>query len=158
MDYLHTHPGVKLRFFASDMQLHIDSDDAYLVAPKAKSWVAGYLYLSDKYKLYTNIPYPSLNELIHVECVLLKHIVHCSDRNKWDFHNCKAAIPILHMLSALWHPQSIVPLKVDNATAAVFSNSTLKNTQQIMGYANVLDNRSCNKPTKLSTGIQNQII
>ena len=42
MDYLHTHPNVRLRYHKSDMQLHIDSDAAYLVAPKAKSRVAGY--------------------------------------------------------------------------------------------------------------------
>ena len=42
MDYLHTHPDAKTRYHASDMQLYIDSDAAYLVAPKAKSRIAGY--------------------------------------------------------------------------------------------------------------------
>ena len=41
MDYLATHPNAVLRFKASDMRLHIDTDAAYLVAPGAKSRFAG---------------------------------------------------------------------------------------------------------------------
>ena len=48
MDYLHTHPSAKLRSHKSDMCLHIDTNAAYLVAPKAKSRIAGYYYLSNK--------------------------------------------------------------------------------------------------------------
>ena len=76
------------------MQLHADSDDAYLVAPKAKYRVGGYFYLSDNTQS-TTIPHLSLNTSIHVECAL--------GRNKWSFYNCKAAIPIVHMLLALGH-------------------------------------------------------
>ena len=41
MDYLNTYPDAYIRFYASDMILHIDIDAAYLVAPKAKSCIAG---------------------------------------------------------------------------------------------------------------------
>ncbi len=41
MDYLHTHHNAKIRYKASDMQLYVDSDAAYLVAPKEKSRIAG---------------------------------------------------------------------------------------------------------------------
>ena len=51
------------------MQLLLDSDAAYLVAPKAKSRVAGYFYLS------TKSGQPTLNAPIHVECALLKHVI-----------------------------------------------------------------------------------
>ena len=37
MDYAATYPDVFIRYYASDMVLHVDSDSAYLVAPKAKS-------------------------------------------------------------------------------------------------------------------------
>lgn len=47
MDYLNTYPVAFLRYHASDMVLHVDTDTAYLVVPKAKSRVAGYFYLSD---------------------------------------------------------------------------------------------------------------
>ena len=47
MDYLHTHPDAYIRYHASDMFLYVDSDAAYLVAPKARSRIAGYFYMSD---------------------------------------------------------------------------------------------------------------
>ena len=50
LDYLATHSTSTLRFHCSDMQLHIDTDAAYLVAPNSKSRVAGYYYLSQYYK------------------------------------------------------------------------------------------------------------
>ena len=36
MDYAATYPDISIRYYASDMILHVDSDAAYLVAPKAK--------------------------------------------------------------------------------------------------------------------------
>ena len=50
MDYVNTHDNAFLRFHASDMVLHVDSDAAYLVAPKARSRIAGYYHLTDNPK------------------------------------------------------------------------------------------------------------
>ena len=110
------------------MQLHIDSDAAYLLAPKAKIRVAGYFDLSDKYIKPATIPHSSLNAPMHVEYVILKHVVSSAAEAETSgfFHNYKATIPIIHMLSALGYPQSSIPLKIDNATAVVLSSSTLK--------------------------------
>ena len=47
MDYLNTYPDAYIRYHASDMVLYVNSDAAYLVAPKARSRIAGYYYLSD---------------------------------------------------------------------------------------------------------------
>eukprot|EP00957_Ditylum_brightwellii_P187959 14310479-Ditylum_brightwellii.AAC.1 len=44
MDYLATYPNAVLRFFADNMQLHIDSDAAYLVVNGAKICITGYFY------------------------------------------------------------------------------------------------------------------
>ena len=41
MDYVHTYPNAYIRFYTSDIILHVDSDAAYLVAPKARSRIAG---------------------------------------------------------------------------------------------------------------------
>ena len=46
MDYLHTYPDAFLRFYASDMILHVENDAAYLVALKARRRIAGYFHLS----------------------------------------------------------------------------------------------------------------
>ena len=48
LDYCSTHPEAEIIYQASDMQLMIDSDAAYLVAPKARNRVAGYHYLGNK--------------------------------------------------------------------------------------------------------------
>ena len=69
MDYFHTHPHLKLRYNTSHIQLHIDSDAAYFVTPKAKNRIAGYFYLSIR------TTKPTLNVPIHIECKLLKHVV-----------------------------------------------------------------------------------
>ena len=51
MDYAHTYPDATIRNHASDMQLYIDSDAAYLVLPKACSRGAGNFYFSNKLKI-----------------------------------------------------------------------------------------------------------
>ena len=127
LDYLHTHPNAKIRFHASDMQMHIDSDAAYLVAPKAKSRIVGYFYLSDTYPNQQS-SLPTLNAPVHIECQLLKHVVTSAAEAETSaiFHNTKIGIWIKKMLTALGHPQNIIPIKTDNSTAEAFSNSTLK--------------------------------
>mgnify|MGYP003321455284 FL=1 len=128
MDYLATHPSAKLRFHQSNMQLHIDTDAAYLVAPNSKTRVAGYYYLSDAYNNLPAIPTPRDNAPIHIECHLLKHIVSSAAEAETAgiYHNCSTALTIKHMLEALGHKQHAIPIKTDNSTAASFSNSLLK--------------------------------
>jgi hypothetical protein len=48
MDYAATYPLAIIRYFASDMVLHIDSDAAYLVLPNARSRYAGHYFLSNR--------------------------------------------------------------------------------------------------------------
>ena len=119
MDYLHTYPNAFIRFYASDMVLHVDSDAAYLVAPKARSRIAGYFHLSN----HPNITkHPKLNGAVLVECKTLRHVVSSSAEAEVAgiFHNAGMAIPIRHILQALNHPQPPTPLKTDNSTAAGF--------------------------------------
>ena len=133
LDYLHTHPSSTLRYYKSDMNLHIDSDAAYLVAPGAKSRIAGYFYLSSKSSISststpTSTLSPPLNAPIHVECKTLKHVVSSAAEAETAglFSNCTFAITIRQMLQALGHTPSITPVKTDNKTASSFVNNTLK--------------------------------
>ena len=75
MDYLHTYPDAFLRFYASNMVLHVESDAAYLVAPKARSRIAGYFHLSAHPNKTNN---PTINAAIQVECKTLQHVVSSS--------------------------------------------------------------------------------
>ena len=119
MDYLHTYPDVYVRYYASDMVLYVDSDAAYLVAPKARSRVAGYFYLSGHPNVTKR---PKMNGAILVECKTLRHVVSSSAEAEVAgiFHNASTAVPIRHILEALNHPQPPTPLKTDNSTATGF--------------------------------------
>ena len=119
MDYLHTYPDVCIRFYASDMVLHVDSDAAYLVAPKARSRIACYFYLAEHPNVSKR---PKLNGAILVECKTLRLVVLSSAEAEVAgiFHNASTAIPIRHLLTVLGHPQPPTPLKTDNSTATGF--------------------------------------
>ena len=95
------------------MQLHIDTDAAYLVALNSRTRVAGYYYLSDKYNNLPAVPQPTINAPIHIECNLLKHVVSSAAEAETAgiFHNCTTAFPIKHMLEALGHSQHAIPIK-----------------------------------------------
>ena len=101
------------------MILNIDSDATYLVAPKARSRVAGYYHLSDDPLLKPN---PPLNGAIHIECKTLRHVVSSAAEAERGgfFHNAQVAIPMRHLLAALNHPQSPTSIKTDNFTAHGF--------------------------------------
>ena len=75
------------------MILHVDSDAAYLVAPKARSRVAGFFYCGDKYMTNTT-PCSKLNGPVHIECKTLKHVVASAAEAEIGglFHNCQKAI------------------------------------------------------------------
>ena len=102
------------------MKLYVDSDAAYLVAPMAKSRIAGYFYCSDttKTKLFT----PPLNRPLHVKCKVLRHVVTSAAEAETAglFYNCQTAMYLRRMLTALGHPQNTTPVKTDNGTAAQF--------------------------------------
>ena len=124
VDYLYTHKFATLRYKSSDICLHVDSDAAYLVAPGAKSRIAGYYYLSSKYKPTEDTinPTPTLNAPAHVECRLLKHVVSSSAEAETGgiYANCQTAIPLRHMLETLDHPQLPTTIKTDNENAGQF--------------------------------------
>ena len=92
---------MKLRFHASDMQLHVDSDAVYLVASKARSRVAGY-YSFPNIK-YTSTILQDINHPILVECRTLWHVVASAaeEGTAGVFHNAQTVIPLQRILTAL---------------------------------------------------------
>ena len=103
MDYLHTYPDTFLHFYASDMVLHVESNAVYLVAPKARSRIAGYFHLS-KHPNKTNNPI--INTAIQVECKTLRHVVSSSAEVEVAgiFHNATMSLPMCHILESIGHP------------------------------------------------------
>lgn len=91
------------------MQLFVDSDAAYLVAPKAKSRVAGFYYFKNT---PTNHPLPLSPHPILVECRCLRHVVSSAAEAETAglFQNAQNIISIRRVLEALNHPQNPTPL------------------------------------------------
>ena len=128
MDYAATYPNAKLRYFASDMVLHVDSDAAYLVQSNARSRIAGYYILSTYPPPPPSIPQPAPNAPILVECKTLRTVVASAAEAETGglFHNGQTTIHIRRLLQALGHPQPPTPLKTDNSTSHAFVNKSLR--------------------------------
>ena len=63
----------KEEFYASNMNLQIDSDAVYLVAPKAKSCIAEFFYYTKKTSTTKSVPF--LNGPVHIKCRALCHVL-----------------------------------------------------------------------------------
>ena len=124
MDYAATHQNTYIRYHASDMVLNVDSDAAYLVAPQAKSRIAGYYHLSQN---PTKTQHPTVNGAILVECKTLRHVVASAAEAETAgvFHNAQMAVPIRHFLQALGHQQPPTPIKTDNSTTHGFIHNNI---------------------------------
>ena len=124
LDYVSTFPSIILRYHASDMQLHVDSDAAYLVAPKAKSRIAGFYYFKNNPQ---GQPLDVPNHPVLIECRCLRHVVTSAAEAETAgvFHNAQTTLLLRRILTALRHPQSPTPLKTDNATAANFIHNNI---------------------------------
>ena len=99
LDYAATYPDTKIRFFASDMVLYVESDAAYLVQPNAKSRVAGFYYLSSK-RNNQPTPRPPLNGPIYIVCKTIRHVVASSAEAETSgvFINARETVPIRQTL------------------------------------------------------------
>ena len=124
LDYANTHQDTSLRFYASKMQLTVDSDAAFLVLPKARSRLAGYFRLLDpplnrKYKH---------NGAILIECRAIRNVVTSAAEAETHgvYHNARVAIPLMHLLVEMGHPQLPIPIKTDNSTATGFVNGNIQ--------------------------------
>ena len=128
LDYAATYQNAFIRYHASDMVLHVDSDAAYLVLPKARSRIAGYYQLTD-YPTKDN----SINGPILIECKTIRNVVASAAEAEMGglYHNAQTSIPIRYILQALQHPQPPTPIKTDNATAHgfIYNNINLKKSK-----------------------------
>ena len=123
LDYVATYPNAKIRFYASDMILHVDSDAAYLVQPNARSRYAGYYYLGSPAS--TN---NMLNGAVLVICRTIRNVVASAAEAETGglFGNGQEIIPLRRGLNALDHPQPPTPVKTDNTTSDSFVHSNIR--------------------------------
>ena len=123
LDYVTIYPNPKIRFCASDMILHVDSDAAYLVQPNAQSRYAGYYYLGSQ-----NSTNNTLNGDVLIICRTIWNVVASAAKAEtWGlFGNGQGIIPIRRVLDALDHPQPPTPVKTDNTTSDSFVHSNIQ--------------------------------
>ena len=129
LDYMYTYKNTSIRYHKSDMLLHVDSDAAYLILPKARSRVTGYFQLTNNIKAPTFFT----NGAILIECKALRHVVASSAEAEVGgiFHNAQQTLPIRIALEALDHPQPPTPIKTDNSTAHgfIYKNINMKKSK-----------------------------
>ena len=108
-----------VRFYASDMQLAVNTDAVFLVLPKARSHIAGYFRLLNDpkgpRKYYVD------NGPILIECRTLRSVVSSAAESETHgtFHNAKQALPIIFKLEQMGHKQIYpTPIRTDNSTSA----------------------------------------
>ena len=125
LDYVATHSNAVIRFHASDMCLHVDSDAAYLVLPKARSRLAGHFFLSDHPDLKRTI---TPNGPLLTECKTIRTVVASAAEAETHgiFHNAQTALPIRYLLEQMGHPQPPTPLKTDNKIAEAFVHQEMR--------------------------------
>lgn len=128
LDYATTNPVSTIRYKASDMCLHVESDAAYLVLPKARSRLGGHFYLSDKITSKTTTPTPTPNGPIHNECKTIRNVMSSAAEAEaiGIYHNSRTAVPIRTALEELGHPQPPTIIKTDNSTAHGILNSKIR--------------------------------
>jgi hypothetical protein len=133
LNYCATNPDATIRYIASDMCLHVDSDASYLSVSKARSRVAGFHYLSSKPRDPTKAPastdpLPPSNGAILTPCHILRAVVSSAAEAELGglFYNGKEACPIRITLEELGHPQPPTVLVTDNSTATGIVNDTVK--------------------------------
>jgi hypothetical protein len=129
LNYAVANPDAVLRYRASEMILHVESDASYLSESKARSRYAGYQYLSSRpSESPQNDPIPPFNAAVNVPCQILKEVVSSAAEAELAglFHNAKEACPIRICLEEMGHPQPPTPIVTDNSTAAGIANDTIK--------------------------------
>jgi hypothetical protein len=121
LNYASCNPNASIIYRASDMQLSIESDAAYLVCPQARSRAGGYHYLSNKGTTSFNGP-------IIVIAKVIKNVMSSAAEAEIGalYINAQEAIPYRQCLSDLGHPQGPTPINTDNATAHGIVNNTMK--------------------------------
>ena len=130
LDYCASHPDASIMYNASDMILHVHSDASYLSAPKARSKVGGFFFLSSRpvnVKHPENSPTP-LNGPVHIVSKRLRNVVASAAEAETGalFYNGQEAIPLIRALIEMGHDQPPTPIQTDNTTACGIVNSSIR--------------------------------
>jgi hypothetical protein len=124
LNYCNTHPETKIRYYASDMILHIHSDASYLSENEAKSRAGGLFYMCSDTKTNKKL---TIGEIL-ITSKVLKHVMSLAAEAEIGavFINAKEGAFLRTTLEELEHPQPPTPMETDNTTATGYSNDTIQ--------------------------------
>ena len=97
---------------ASDMILSVDSNAAYLVAPKSRIRAGGYHYMSNKEGT-------QFNGLVYVLAKVIKSVMASATKAEVGglYTNAQDVSPMRTTSEELNHPQPATALRIDNSTS-----------------------------------------
>jgi hypothetical protein len=123
LDYMATHPDTTIRYHASDMILHIQSDASYLSVSNARSRLGGLFFLGKK-----SPEQDTLNGSIRKVASIIKNVVAPAAESEVGacFHNAQSGAPLRVTLAELGHTQPPTPLRTDKSTVFGILNKTIK--------------------------------
>jgi hypothetical protein len=130
LNYAATHPDASIKYYASDMILHISSDASYLSASGARSRYGGYFFLS--YNVPTppspDDPPPPFNAPVLVNSSIINAVMSSAAEAELGalFYNAKDGCSLRTTLFDMGHPQPPTPLQADNACAVGIANESVK--------------------------------
>ena len=121
LNYIASNPKPRIRYYASDMILHIDSDASFQVCPQARSRAGGYHYLGSKDGTLFNAP-------IEVIAKVIKPVMgSAAEAEVAALHmNAQEAIPLRFCLEELGHAQGATQICTANQTAKGFVRGRIK--------------------------------
>ena len=128
VEYLNTNPNAVILFRSSDMILNNHSDASYLSAGNSRSQAGGYFFMG-------SLPCEGkpihLNSNIAFTCAILKLVASSAAEVELGalFLNTKEARIVRLTLAELGHPQTQTPIHIDNTTAVIILNNTIKRQQ-----------------------------
>ena len=130
LDYCTSHPDASIKFSASDMVLRVHSDASYLSAPKSRSKVGGFFYLSSRPQnpKKTELDSVPLNGPVHVVAKRIRNVMASATEAETGalFYNGQESLPLIRALNEMGHPQPPTPFQTDNYTAYGIVNSSIR--------------------------------
>jgi hypothetical protein len=128
LDYASTHPDAVVAYHESDVVLTGHSDASYLSKSKAHSRACRHFFMSN------NTAKPPNNGTILTIAQIIKAVMSLAVEAEVGalYINCREAIPALHTLEFMGHPQPPTPMQTDNTTAlGVINNNVIKKLKSI---------------------------
>lgn len=125
LKYAACNPQASIKFQASNMQLAIHSDTAYLVAPESQSRMGGYHYLTSYDGTLHNGP------ILAMAKVIINVMGSATEAEILEIYmNAKEAVAIQECLNNLGHQQNAANITTDNSTSKGIVRGEMKQKWQ----------------------------